>query len=47
MGAPWLVTVTTAGGQDARVCVTTRRTLLTLRCTATRLTARLVIVFVA
>lgn len=27
-GVPWLVTVTTAGGQTARVVVTTRRTRL-------------------
>jgi hypothetical protein len=47
MGAPWLVTVTTAGGQAARVCVTTRRTLLTGRFTATRRTTRLVTVLVA
>lgn len=32
-GVPWLVTVTTAGGQTARVWVTTRRTRLFGRCT--------------
>lgn len=30
-GVPWLVTVTTAGGQTARVVVTTRRTRLWAR----------------